>query len=204
MKKEECPDNWLDAFLMLELFLESKDTSEKQIVFLDDATTSGFCSKYPIVGNSDCIENLDADFFVAIGNANVRKNISEKIILHNKNLATLVHPNATIGENVTIGEGTLIVAGAVVNPSTVIGKGCIINTCASVDHDNTIGDYVHIAVGAHVCGTVSIGNNTWIGAGATVSNNINICSDCFVGAGAVVVKDIADSGVYIGVPAKKM
>ena len=64
-------------------------------------------------------------------------------------------------------------------------------------------DYVHVAVGAHVCGTVSIGNNTWIGAGATVSNNINICSDCFVGAGAVVVKDIADSGVYIGVPAKK-
>lgn len=175
-----------------------------EIVFLDDATTSGFCSKYPIVGNSDCIKNLDADFFVASGNADVRIKISEKIILHNKNLATLVHPNATIGENVTIGEGTLIVAGAVVNPSTVIGKGCIINTCASVDHDNTIGDYVHIAVGAHVCGTVSIGNNTWIGAGATVSNNINICSDCFVGAGAVVVKDIADSGVYIGVPAKKM
>ena len=30
-----------------------------EIVFLDDATTSGFCSTYPIVGNSDCIENLD-------------------------------------------------------------------------------------------------------------------------------------------------
>ena len=47
MKKEECPDNWLDAFLMLEMFLENKNTSEKQIVFLDelpwmDTPRSGF------------------------------------------------------------------------------------------------------------------------------------------------------------------
>ena len=34
MKKEECPDNWLDAFLMLEMLLESKDNSKKQGVFI--------------------------------------------------------------------------------------------------------------------------------------------------------------------------
>lgn len=47
MKKDNCPENWLDAFLMLEMFLESKNTSEKQIVFLDelpwmDTPRSGF------------------------------------------------------------------------------------------------------------------------------------------------------------------
>ena len=51
MKKEECPDNWLDAFLMLEMFLESKNTSEKQIVFLDelpwmDTPRSGFITAF--------------------------------------------------------------------------------------------------------------------------------------------------------------
>ena len=51
MKKEQCPDNWLDAFLMLEMFLESKNTSEKQIVFLDelpwmDTPKSGFITAF--------------------------------------------------------------------------------------------------------------------------------------------------------------
>ena len=51
MKKDECPDNWLDAFLLLELFLESKNASEKQIVFLDelpwmDTPKSGFITAF--------------------------------------------------------------------------------------------------------------------------------------------------------------
>lgn len=51
MKKEKCPDNWLDAFLMLEMLLESKNTSEKQVVFLDelpwmDTHKSGFITAF--------------------------------------------------------------------------------------------------------------------------------------------------------------
>ena len=51
MKKGECPDNWLDAFLLLEMLLESKVTSEKQIVFLDelpwmDTHKSGFITAF--------------------------------------------------------------------------------------------------------------------------------------------------------------
>ena len=95
-------------------------------------------------------------------------------------------------------------AGAVINSGARIGTGCIVNTCASVDHDCNVGDYVHIAVGSHLCGTVSMGDETWIGAGAIVSNNISICSECMIGAGAVVVKDIKESGTYVGVPAKKV
>ena len=48
-----------------------------------------------------------------------------------------------------------------------------------------------------------MGEKTWIGIGSVVSNNIDICSDCMIGAGAVVVKNIDESGTYIGVPARK-
>ena len=95
-------------------------------------------------------------------------------------------------------------AGVVINPGAQIGKGCIINTSSSVDHDCQIEDYVHISVGAHLSGTIEVGERTWIGAGATVSNNVNICGGCTIGAGAVVVKDITESGTYVGVPAKKI
>jgi len=51
MKKSRCPDNWLDAFLMLEIFLESKDDGSRQLVFFDelpwmDTQRSGFITAF--------------------------------------------------------------------------------------------------------------------------------------------------------------
>jgi len=169
----------------------------EEILFADDHAPESF--PYPIVGNTDEAAKREADFFVAIGNASIRKRVTAKL----KSVVTLIHPSAVIGERAVIGEGTLIAAGAVVAPDAVIGKGAIVNTQASVDHDCVIGDYVHVSVGAHLCGTVHVGENTWIGAGATVINNIDICPDCFIGAGAVAVKSITVPGTYIGVPAKE-
>lgn len=182
----------------------AKKNGYDEIVFLDDSDSAIGCGAYPVVGNSNDIEGFDCDFFVAIGNAEVREKLFAKLNQLNKSIATLIHPNAVIGENVTIGRGTAVMAGAVINPSTEIGEGCIINTCSSVDHDNKIADFVHIAVGAHLCGTVSVGSNTWIGAGATISNNLSVCCNCTVGAGAVVIKSIEEKGTYIGVPCKKL
>lgn len=175
-----------------------------EIFFLDDNEETKVCGRYPVVGTSDLINDFCCDFFVAIGNSKVRERVFEKLLRAQKSIATLIHPKAVIGEDVSIGEGTVIMAGAVVNPCSVIGTGCIVNTCSSVDHDNVIGDFVHISVGSHLAGTVKIGNHTWVGVGATISNNIQITGDCMIGAGAVVVKDINESGTYIGVPAKKM
>lgn len=87
------------------------------------------------------------EIFVAIGNADVRKKFIETLVEQGAAIATLIHPNAVIGEGVQIGIGSIVMAGAVLNPECKIGKGCIVNTCASVDHDCCIGAYVHISVG---------------------------------------------------------
>ncbi len=174
----------------------------EKIVFLDDNSQTVECSRYRVIGSSDLIKELDGEFFVAIGNPVIREKVFNRLVDCGKKIATLIHPQAVIGEEVSIDIGTVVMSGAVVNPCSVIGKGCIINTCASVDHDNVLGDFVHLSVGAHLAGTVRVGMRTWIGAGATVSNNIDITGDCMIGAGAVVVKSINISGTYIGVPAK--
>lgn len=173
-----------------------------EIVFLDDDESIHECGGYPVIGNSSKAGRIDADIIVGIGNADVRKKIQKSI--PEEKLVTLLHPDAVVAEDVAIGEGTVVMAGAVINPGARIGKGCIINTCSSVDHDCVVGDYVHIAVGSHLCGTVNVGDGTWIGAGAIVSNNVFICPDCMIGAGAVVIKDIEESGTYVGSPAKKV
>ena len=175
-----------------------------EIVFLDDDITKKECGDYPVVGTSrDVCQFKDWEIIIAIGNAKVRRQMQQALSNDGFRMATLVHPQAVIGENVTIGTGSVVMAGAVVNPSSCIGVGCIINTCASVDHDCILSDYVHISVGVHVAGTVTIGEGTWIGAGATVSNNVNITGECMIGAGAVVVQDIKEIGTYVGIPARK-
>lgn len=174
----------------------------KEIVFLDDNPNVQECAGFRVVGTSEDVDKYsDYDIIVAIGNASIRKKIHKQVGEYR--LTTLIHPQSVISRRVTIGKGTVVMAGAIINSDTKIGEGCIINTGASVDHDCNIGDFVHVSVGAHVAGTVIIGNGTWIGAGATVSNNIEICEVCMIGAGALVIKNIKENGTYIGVPVKK-
>lgn len=180
----------------------AKRNGYHDIVFLDNNTEVTSCAGYPVLGSDDLLNTLEGDVFVAIGNPRVRKRLMEQ---HNERLfPVLIHPSATISDNVVIGSGSVVVAGAVINPDAKIGSGCIVNTCSSIDHDCIVEDYSHIAVGAHLAGAVTIGECTWIGAGATVSNNITICDNCMIGAGAVVVHDICDPGTYVGVPVRKI
>lgn len=72
----------------------------------------------------------------------------------------LIHPNASVGANVSIGVGTVLMEGAIINPESKISSGCVINTASSVDHECVIDDCVHVAVGAHLCGNVKVGKYT--------------------------------------------
>lgn len=169
-----------------------------EILFLDDsaANAAGKINDYPRYLQ-------DADFFVAIGNGSVRRRLQTMLEENGASIATLIHPNATVAQDVPIGQGTAVMAGAVINPGASVGRGNIINTCASVDHDCRVGDYLHIAVGARICGTVCLEDDSWIGAGAVVIQNLSVCAGCMIGAGAVVVRSITEKGTYLGVPAKK-
>lgn len=158
---------------------------------------------FPILGGIDNYKNYKdiAEFIIAIGDTDVRSNISKK--MQNVEIYTAIHPTAVIsGLDVVIGKGTVVMANAVINSGSHIGNYCIINTGAIIEHDNTIEDFVHISVGARLAGTVYIGKYTWIGIGAVVSNNLKICENCVIRAGAVVVENIIKSGNYQGVPAK--
>lgn len=176
------------------------------IAFLDDDENTKTCLGREVIGkSSDAPRYIDTyDILVGIGNNATREMIQEKLQREGASFPVLIHPSAQIGSHVDLGSGTVVMASSVINCSTKIGKGSIINTGATVDHDNWIEDYVHISPGVTTGGNVKVGKGTWIGIGSIVSNNINITSGCTVGAGAVVIKDIADSGTYIGLPARKM
>lgn len=183
----------------------AKKNGYNNISFLDDDIGVKKNLDYPVVGTLQDIDDYShCDFFIAIGDATIRRKLFLKLKQKGFSIITLIHPSAIISSNCEIGEGTVLMAATVLTNNCKIGKGCIINTASSVDHDSVIGDFVHISIGARIAGNVFICENTVLGAGSVVINNIRIESKCIIGAGAVVIKDIKKNGTYIGVPAKKL
>lgn len=158
----------------------------------------------PLLGTAaDSHRFPGAYFIIAIGNAAIRRRLAQQMTPCR--WYTAVHPKAIVSNlGVTVGEGTVIAAGAVVNPGVTIGKHCIVNTNAVVEHDCKLGDYVHLSVSAALGGTVAVDDECWIGIGACVKNNLTICSGVTIGAGAAVVKNITESATYVGIPARKL
>lgn len=168
---------------------------DEVVGFLDDdknLNTIGIVSDYE--------KYISYEFIIGIGNSEVRKRISCLPC----RWYTGIHPSAVVSDEVVIGEGTVVMPNAVINSGSVVGRHSIINSGAIVEHDNKIGSYSHISVGAKLGGTVEIGSETWVGIGAVVSNNISICDNCVIGAGTVVIKDIEETGTYVGIPARKL
>lgn len=165
----------------------------------DDLSISTFCALR--VNGPDSLSPRDI-VIIGIGNNSIRRVVAERVRQKGVSFSTLIHPRATIAHGVSIGEGSVAMAGAVVNSDTLLGEHVILNTCSSVDHDCEIGDFVHISPGATICGGVTIGQGTHVGAGATVIPGITIGENCTIGAGATVVSDIPSGSTAIGTPAR--
>jgi len=155
------------------------------------------------LGDNIIVGPIDYSFkgrlVIAIGNNKIRKLYFNR--LSNANWVTVIHPSAIISQDVLIGEGCVIMAGAIIQPGTKIGKHCIINTGACVDHDCIIGDFVHVAPNCSLAGGVSVGEGAFIGIGSSIIPNKIIGRWTNVGAGSVIIADQPDYCTTLGIPA---
>lgn len=179
--------------------------------FLDDVYPERRGQKFceaTVLGGSEQLDSLWAKgvrhVILGFGNNAARRALGQELSRRGFELARVIHPNATVARDASIGAGTVVVAGAVVNPNSVLGENVIVNTCASIDHDCTLEDAVHVAPGARLAGRVRIGAETWIGLGALVLDGRSVGPRTTVGAGAVVTRDLPADVVAYGVPARVM
>ncbi len=148
--------------------------------------------------------NEDLDFILGIGDNAIRVKVAQLIKNKNKKIRNVIHPTASIGQKVTIGEGNFIARNVSVNPLASMSNYCILNTRCIVEHECVINQGVHIASGAVLAGNVTVGENTFIGANAVIKQGITIGKNVTIGAGSVVLKDVLDNKTVVGNPAKEI
>jgi UDP-N-acetylbacillosamine N-acetyltransferase len=189
-----------------------RSAAEYEIVgFLDDVHVDRhgqrFCDAL-VLGGKEKIDRLAADgvhhVILAFGDNAARRSMGAELVGRGLTLARACHSRSTVADDVRIGDGTVVMAGAVVNPNVSLGESVIVNTCSSIDHDCDLGDAVHVSPGAHLAGSVRVGHETWIGLGALVLEGRSVGERTIVGAGAVVTHDLPADVVAYGVPAKVM
>lgn len=208
MKKIAIVGGGGHAKVIMDIILKNKEIGENIEIlgFFDDDPYKKRVCGLPVLGSiSDAKKEIkkheDMEMILGIGDNKTRKKVFNKLDNTGINYFTAIHPSAIIGNRVSIGEGTVMVAGSIVNIDTHIGKHCIINTSASVGHDIVIGDFVHISPGVRLTGGVKIHDGVHIGAGAVTVPGITIGENSIIGAGAVVTKDIPSNCTAVGVPA---
>lgn len=161
--------------------------------------------EYFILGGCEYLkEQKDAYTVCAVGNANVRKQIIERLSNSGIQFATIIDPSVILSKRISIGEGTIICAGTIATVDIKIGKHVIINLDCTLGHDDVIEDYVTIYPSVNVSGNVLIGECSEIGTGTQIIQCKKLTQRIIVGAGSVVVKDIKESGTYVGSPTKKI
>lgn len=147
------------------------------------------------------------------------------------NLKKVEVKNVNFGDNVTIiepvniygcsiGNNTFIGPFVEIQKDVVIGNNCKIQSHSFICELVTIGNECFIGHGVMFINdlfssggpargdkskwkSTEIGNNVSIGSNATILP-IKICDHVVIGAGAVVTKNITESGIYAGNPARKM
>lgn len=186
-----------------------KKQKKFEVVGYTDISDNGLILGIPFLGKDDKLQTL---FDSGIHNATIgigqikssvrRERIADLLSNIGFKLPAIISPNCIINEDVTIGNGTVVMDGVVINSGTRVGEFSIINTNASIDHDCLIGDFTHIAPGVILSGEVKIGNNVLIGTGANIIQQVEIPDNTIISAGSSVLRSIKTSGIYRGIPVK--
>ena len=195
------------ALEVLDVVLETVEIYN--ICFFDDITEKGkLLGKFLVLKDQNEARawfEENSNFCLGIGGPKSRKKLSEKLINSGGNLIGIRASSAVISKHLLSIDPTVDILNlAFIGNNTSIGSGTLINTGAQVHHDVNIGVFCEVSPGAKLLGRVNIGDYCSIGTGATILPDVNVCNEVIVGAGAVVTKSITTPGKYVGVPARRI
>lgn len=187
-----------------------EDNQYSKVVFFDDFSNENSINNYEILGNT---KNLILEYnkksfdeiIIGIGYNHLSKrkeyyDLFSTIIPFGK----IIHSSCIIDKTAKIEDGCVLYPNSCIDARVSILSNCIINLSCTIAHDSTIGNHSFLAPRIAIAGFVSIGEQCNLGINSTIIDSISIVKNTQLGGGTVVVKNITESGRYVGNPSRKI
>ena len=105
----------------------------------------------------------------------------------------VIHDDVEIGANAAIDRGAL--------GSTVIGQGTKIDNLVHVAHNVVIGRHCLILGQVGFAGSTTLGDYVIVASQSGIADHLKVGNQAMVGAKSGVMRDVADGGRVLGIPA---
>lgn len=139
-----------------------------------------------ILGDFDFVSKTysprDYSFAIAIGYSNIpfRWKAWERVRALGYRSPALIHPRAYVADSASVGDGCMVMAGAIVDVRANIGELVVVWPGVCVNHDVSVGENTFLSPSSTLCGFASVGRDSFVGAGSTIANHCEVPPSSFL------------------------
>lgn len=175
--------------------------------FLDDNAEAlkGFSTDLKVVGSIQAYRPEPSDWLVcAVSQPKVKPSVIAQLKTVGARFLTFVHPRATLGGNVSLGEGCIICPGAVLTCDLVVGPHTTVNVNATIGHDARVGAFCLVSGHVDITGFCVVGDGVFLGSHAAMIPHTTIGDGATIAAGATVFTKVPPGVTVAGNPAVRI
>lgn len=165
---------------------------------------------FKVLGSFDDLFDTDSlvgnNYLLTMGDSDIRKELSEKIIAKGGKIPSLIHPTSIVSRFASISDnGVYIGPFTYVQANSLIGENTVLLSHVNISHDTIVGKGVFIAGGCMIGAYTVIEDFAFIGQHVTsISGKVQkIGYNSYVGAGSVLTSEVKEQAIVFGVPAKE-
>lgn len=187
------------AYLMLTHFAETHNL----LGFIDDTQDAGadISEGLKTVGSLELAavsgdyapDRVGLVFGIGYSNMPARWEAFERAKSSGYDFLSLIHPNASVEPSAQLGEGVVVLAGAVVDQYVSVGDLSYLQIGCKIGEECRFGDNNYLSAGATFAGGIRVGSGNFFGINATIVDGITIGSNCFINAGSLIYKPVGDN-----------
>ena len=142
---------------------------EADIEFIKNNTDNAYILKCCDILTIKLQDIKDKNFLLTMGDMNIRKSLSDKIILKGGRVPTLVHPSAEISQFALISPlGVIVDSQTVIQADCIIDEGVYICSHSMICHQTHLEAYVFVAPHALIGARLNIRDFVFVGQNATL------------------------------------
>jgi len=176
----------IDGFTVDEEFVGEGGMCDYRTVGLSEATSAFPPDTYRVImamGYNDLNRTREAMF--------------ARIKAMGYGVETYVHPDAQVYTDRPLGEGSVVLPGAVIEPHALVGTNTMVWSNVTLAHHSSVDDHCWVAAGTVVSGYAKVLRNSFLGVSSTVVNAVTVEEFNIVGANALISRDTKPHSVHL-------